>query len=150
MGGFVLDIYVEFFFRSILNLWRGAVSSHWLPVTATIISSNSRANGMGCYVVKVEYRYKLLGERYTGVHKEPFLSRNYRDDYLRHSPGGSKYPIRVNPGDCSKSVPIRGEDGVALLTGVPAPLLRSHQPTTNAPSSDRRAEYVFHTDADAQ
>ena len=150
MGSLVLDIYAEYFVRSILNLWRDATGRAWRPVTATVVSSTAAENGMGCYVVEVQYRYKLLGERYTGTHKEPFVFRNYQDAYLRHFPGGSDYPIRVNPKDQSKSVAVRGEEGAWLLIGVPELLPPSPPRSTSAPSSGPLAAYASHKDADAQ
>ena len=44
--------------------------------------------------------------RYEGTHKEPFMSfNNYAKAYLNRFPGGSEFPVRINPKDPSESIP---------------------------------------------
>jgi hypothetical protein len=48
--GLALDIYVEFFFRTIVNLTRRIGTSKW-PVLTAIVAKSERQGGMGCIVI---------------------------------------------------------------------------------------------------
>ena len=105
MAGLVIDIYIEFFFRTILNLVRRLGTSGWPVVTAIVSKSERREPGMGCTVIAIHYKYRNADMRGEGTHKEPFLFDNYAEAYLRRFPGGSEFPVRVNPKDPSHSIP---------------------------------------------
>ena len=105
MAGFVIDIYIEFFLRMIVNLIQRIGTSNW-PVTAAIVSQSERRKpGMGCTVIVIHYKYRKADMRCEGTHKEPFTFDNYAEAYLRRFPGGSEFPVRVNPKDPSRSIP---------------------------------------------
>ena len=104
MGGLVIDIYIEFFFRTILNRIRRIGSNEWLAVTAIVSKSERREPGMGCTVIVIHYKYRNAEMRYEGTHKEPFLFGNYAEAYLRRFPGGSEFPVRFNPKEPSRSI----------------------------------------------
>jgi len=97
MAGFIIDIYLEFFFRTVVIWFRRLAASDWPVRNAIVAESEFRKPGMGCRVVVIRYRYRNAGEHYDGIHKQPFLFDNYASAYLRRFPGGSEFPIRINP-----------------------------------------------------
>ena len=105
MAGFVIDIFIEFFFRTIVNLIRRIGTSEWPVVTVIVSKSERREPGFGCTVIAIHYKYRNTEMRYEGTHKEPFFFDNYAVAYLRRFPGGSEFPVRVNPKDPSCSIP---------------------------------------------
>jgi hypothetical protein len=105
MAGLVLDIYIEFFFRTIWNLIRRIGTSNWPVVIAIVSKSEKRDSGMGCTVIVIHYKYRNADLRSEGTHIEPFLFDNYAQAYLRRFPGGSEFPVRVNPNDPLRSIP---------------------------------------------
>jgi hypothetical protein len=106
MAGFALDIIIEFFFRTIVNLVRRIGTSKWPVVTAIVSNSEKRPYpGLGCTVIVIHYKYRNAEMRWEGTHKEPFIFANYAEAYLRRFPGGSEFPVRVDPIDPSCSIP---------------------------------------------
>jgi len=105
MFGTGILTFVGFFFRTIVNLIRRFGTGNW-PVVTTVVSHSERCEpGFGCTVIAIHYKFRNADMRYEGTHKEPFFFDNYADAYLRRFPGGSEFPIRVNPKDCSRSIP---------------------------------------------
>jgi hypothetical protein len=100
-----MEIYIKFFFWTIVNLIRRIGSSEWPVYTAIVSKSERPDSGLGCTVIVIHYKYRNAEMRYEGTHKEPFLFANYADAYLRRFPGGSEFPVRVNPRDPSRSIP---------------------------------------------
>jgi len=72
---------------------------------AIVSKSERRKPTMECIVIVIHYRYRNAEMRYEGTHKEPFFFDNYAEAYLRRFPGGSEFPVRVNPKDPSCSIP---------------------------------------------
>jgi hypothetical protein len=105
MGGFVIDIYIEFFFWTIVNLVRRVGTSKWPVFRAVVSKSERRKPGMGCTVIAIHYKYRNADMRREGTHKEPFIFDNYAEAYLRRFHGGSEFSVRVNPKDPSHSIP---------------------------------------------
>jgi|ERR1035437_398085 hypothetical protein len=107
MAGFVVDIIIEFFFRMSVNLLQRIGTSKWPVVTAIVSNSEKRPYpGLGCTVIVIHYKYRNAEMRYEGTHKEPFMSfDNYAEAYLNRFPGGSEFPVRINPKDPSESIP---------------------------------------------
>jgi hypothetical protein len=108
MGGLVLDIYIEFFFRTIANFIRRIGTSEWPVLTAIVFKSEKRDSGMGCTVIVIHYKFRNADLRGEGTHKEPFLFDNYAEAYLRRYPGGAEFLVRVNPENPSYSIPDEG------------------------------------------
>jgi len=100
-----MEIYIGFFFRTIGNLIRRIGTMGWPVFTATVSKSEKPDSGLGCTVIITHYKYRNAEMRYEGTHKEPFTFDNYADAYLLRFPGGSEFPIRVNPKDPSRSIP---------------------------------------------
>ena len=107
MAGFVLDIYVEFFFRIALRMVNEARSRHWPVATARVTGCDFQRAGYGCNVAVVRYEYLIEGDSYDGVYKEPFLVKTLGEEYPRRFQAGVDYPVRVKPSDPLTSVPIR-------------------------------------------
>jgi hypothetical protein len=105
MSGLVLDIFVEFYFRTVANLIRRIGTSNWPVFTAIVSKSERREPGIGCIVIVIHYKYRNADMRWEGTHKEPFIFGNYAEAYLHRFPGGSEFPVRVNPKDPSRSIP---------------------------------------------
>jgi hypothetical protein len=106
MGGLVVDIYIEFFFRTIANLIRRIGTIEWPVRTAIVTNSEKRPYpGLGCTVIVIHYKYRNAEMRWEGTHNEPFLFGNYAEAYLNRYPGGSEFPVRINPKDHSQSIP---------------------------------------------
>jgi hypothetical protein len=108
MAGFVIDIIIEFIFRTIVNFIRRIGTSKWPVVTAIVSESERRKPGMGCVVIIIRYKYRNAEMRYEGTYKQPFIFRNYADAYLRRFPGGSEFPVLVSPKHPSYSIPVEG------------------------------------------
>ena len=106
MGGLVIDIIIEFLFRTSVNLLQRIGSSKWPVVTAIVSNSEKRPYpGLGCTVIVIHYKYRNAEMRWEGTYKEPFLFGNYAQAYLNRFPGGYEFPVRVNPKDPSHSIP---------------------------------------------
>jgi len=72
---------------------------------AIVSKSERRKPGMGCTVIVIHYKYRIADIRCEGTHKGPFTFDNYAEAYLRRFPGGSEFPVRVNPKYHSHSIP---------------------------------------------
>ena len=105
MVGTGIFTFIGFFFWTVVNLVRRIGSDDW-PIIAAIVSTSERADfGWGCTVIVIRYKYRNAEKRCDGMHKEPFIFDNYAEAYLRRFPGGSEFPVRVNPEDPSNSIP---------------------------------------------
>jgi hypothetical protein len=104
MFGTGIFTFIEFFFRTIVNLIRGIGTSNW-PVVTAIVSKSERRGSGGYTVIVIHYKYRNADMRCEGTHKEPFIFANYAKAYLRRFPGGSEFPVRVDPEDLSCSIP---------------------------------------------
>ena len=102
--GFGIEVFVEYFFREAEFRVKRLAASRWPVVDAIVIESKVRDSVMGCRVIVIRYRYRNSDERFEGTHKEPFFFDNYAAAYLNRFPGGSAFPVRVNPKDHSKSI----------------------------------------------
>jgi len=105
MSGLVFDIFVEFYFRTVVNLVRRIGTSNWPVVTAIVSKSEGREPAIGCIVIVIHYKYRNADMRCEGTHKEPFIFANYAEAYLNRFPGGSEFSVRVNPKDPAQSIP---------------------------------------------
>jgi hypothetical protein len=105
----ILDVLIEFLIRLAINSFRKAGSRSWPVTTATVTrASMDKGHTGGSQMAVVTYRYVVADERFSGSYKEPFLIGGFGEDYLRRFPVGSDYPVRLNPSDPTKSVPVRG------------------------------------------
>ena|ERR1035437_4767540 len=105
MAGTGVLTFIGFFFWTIVNLIRRIGASDWPVFTAIVSKSERREPGFGCTVIAIHYKYRNAEMRCEGTHKEPFIFDNYAEAYLRRFPGGSEFPVRVDPEDPSCSIP---------------------------------------------
>jgi hypothetical protein len=108
MGGWFVDIFVEWFVRMIVNDIKLVRSRYWTTVKGVITYSNCLRAGYGCHVTDVNYDYSVGGETHSGAHEEPFMSFSNGEEYAGKFPIGSVYPVRVSPRDPSDSVAAIG------------------------------------------
>jgi hypothetical protein len=100
--------FLEFFLRVALKFTRRIGTGGW-PVTRAIVVSSIEEDGFwGCDRAVIRYKYRNTDMRFEGTHKQPFVFRNYAEAYLRRYPGGSEFPVRVNPKNPSYSIPAEG------------------------------------------
>jgi hypothetical protein len=104
MGGWFVDIFVEFLFRTVTGLVRRHRSRTWPVASATVTDSTCPRAGYGCHVAEIHYTYDVDGEPYTGTYEKPFISHRSGEDYARHFIPGTHFKVLVNPGDPSVSV----------------------------------------------
>jgi hypothetical protein len=88
-----------------VKLIRRIGTSEWPVVSAIVFKSERCKPVWGCTVIVIHYKYRNTDVRYEGTHKEPFTFANYAEAYLRRFPGGSEFPVRVNPINPSDSIP---------------------------------------------
>jgi len=105
----ILDVLIEFLIRVTINIVRRARSRSWPVVMATVTGScMDKGQTGGSQIAVVTYRYAVGTDTFTGTFKEPFLVGGFGEDYVRRFPAGCDYPVRLSPGDPSRSVPVRG------------------------------------------
>jgi len=106
MGGLVVDIFVGFFARWVINVVRGLASRDWPSVKGTVVRCHFEEHGYGGDYVVLHYRYKVDWERCHGEMKKPYMHPNYAEAFVRHHPAGSELRIRVDPKDPTRSFPV--------------------------------------------
>lgn len=84
MGGWFVDIFVEYLFRVMLRMIKRCGSSTWPIGTATVTSSACPNATYGCDVAEVYYTYRVDSELYTGINEKPFISNSSGEDYVSH------------------------------------------------------------------
>jgi hypothetical protein len=106
MGGLVIDIFIEYFYRAITRMIRRRGSGAWLVSKATVTSSSCPRAGYGCNVAEVFYTYRVDGELYTGVNEKPFIVHNSGENYVSRFAPGTEFTVRVSAKDAAIS-PVR-------------------------------------------
>ena len=118
MGGWFIDIFVEYLFRVLVRMVKRRGSSTW-PIAKAIVTSSACPNAVyGCDVAEVYYTYRVGGELYTGTNEEPFIFHDSGENYISRFALGTEFVVRVKPGDPSATI-VREEDqtGSATLSG---------------------------------
>jgi hypothetical protein len=106
MYGTGLFTFIELVIRTAINLVRRIGTSRWPVIDAIISRSEQRGFTFGFgRVVVLRYKYRNADQRFEGVYREPFYFNNYATAYLNRFPGGTAFPVRVNPKDGTRSVP---------------------------------------------
>jgi hypothetical protein len=98
MGGWFVDIFVEYMFRLITHMFRRRGSGSWPVAQATVTSSTCPKAMYGCDVAEVCYTYRVDGELYTGVNEKPFTSHDSGESYVSNFAPGTEFTVRVKPG----------------------------------------------------
>jgi len=104
MGGWFLDIWIEWIVRMIAKLIHRMRSRSWPVVDAMITSSDCPRAGYGCHVADIHYDYEFAGEAFSALHEEPFLMHALGRDYVLDHPVNSRARIRVKPGSPAVAV----------------------------------------------
>jgi Protein of unknown function (DUF3592) len=99
MGGWFVDIFVEYLFRVIVRMAKRRGSDTWPMAKATVTASGCPNAGYGCDVAEVHYTYRVDGELYTGTNEKPFISHNSGEAYVSRFIPGTEFSVRVKPGN---------------------------------------------------
>ena len=96
MGGWFLDIYLEFFIRTFVRWVRQLRAKSWPIVMAKVTTKSCRPSGIGCAVAEITYLYRVDGEPYTGLDAKPFILTNSAENYIAECSIGEELPLRVD------------------------------------------------------
>jgi hypothetical protein len=113
MGGWFVDIFVEYLFRAMSRVIRNRGSGSWSIAKANVTSSACPNAVYGCHIAEVYYAYRVNGELYTGVNEKPFISPNSGENYVKQFAPGTEFTVRINPRDPSVSI-VREGDQIGL------------------------------------
>jgi hypothetical protein len=105
MGGWFVDILVEYLFRVIVRAVRLLRSRDWPVAMGIVLSAECPRSWYGCTVASVYYEYPIAGEKYGAVYEKPFLSHDSGVEYAAQFVKGIDFKVRVKPEDPSTSVP---------------------------------------------
>ena len=124
MGGWFVDIFVEYLFRVVVRMikWRG--SGTWPVAKGTVTRSDCPKAMYGCDVAEVYYTYRVDSELYTGINEKPFISPSSGEDYVSRFVPGTEFDVRVKPEDPSVST-VREEDQIESSMPSGRPCCRS-------------------------
>lgn len=103
--------FYEFTLRVGLNLARRIGSGRWPKQAAIVVRAEANDSYWGCIVITVRYKYRNADGRFEGTHRKPFIFSNYAETYLRRFPGGSEFPVRIDPEHPARSIPANWKVG---------------------------------------
>jgi len=106
MGGWFIDIFVEYIFRVFSHAMNLVRSRKWPIVKATVLSADCPHSLYGREVATVYYEYAINGEKYGDCFGKPFISEKSGKDYAALFVKGAQFKVRVKPNDPTKSVPL--------------------------------------------
>jgi Protein of unknown function (DUF3592) len=109
MGGWFVDIFIEYLFRVMARMIKQRGSGTWPVARATVTSSSCPRAGYGCDVAEVYYKYRVGGELYTGLNEKPFIIHNSGENYISHFGPGTEFTVRVQPKDPAVSLVRDGD-----------------------------------------
>ena len=115
MGGWFVDIFVEYIVRVFLHGVNLIRSRRWSIIKATVLSASCQPAGYGCTVAEVCYEYIVNGDRYGDMFGKPFIFSESGKDYASQFVKGMDFKVRVKPDDPTKSVPLWGSRLIAPL-----------------------------------
>jgi hypothetical protein len=102
MAGLVLDIWIAFLIRTLVNAWRRIASASWPTHPGKITRFHYRHFGWGCDYGEYRYKYSVDGILYRGIYRDPYFVR--RSPAAQRSDSvGSEAQVRVSPADPTKS-----------------------------------------------
>jgi Protein of unknown function (DUF3592) len=114
MGGWFLDIFVEYIVRVFLQTANLIRSRRWPVVKAIVLSADCPRASFGCTVATVYYEYVINGEKYGDAFGKPFISHDSGQGYAARFAKGMDFKVRVKPNDPAKSIPLWGPPPVGL------------------------------------
>ncbi len=75
MGGFFIDVYIEYLVRAIIRTIQLFRSRSWSVVPATVLSAECELGGpLGCAIATVYYEYIADGQKYGSWYSRPFIN----------------------------------------------------------------------------
>src|ERR1039458_2217092 len=104
MGGWFLDIFIEYLFRVVVRFLKTRGTDTWPVVKATVTSSDCPTASFGCPITEVHYKYVVDGELYTGTHEKAFILLSSGEHYARQLAAGADLCVRLNPGNPAASI----------------------------------------------
>jgi hypothetical protein len=105
MGWLTIDIAVDYLFRTLAAFVRRIESRQWPTTNATIFRTYEPRKDWGCTSVVVRYRYLVDGEKYTAMHREPFLFDS-PGSFSRQFARGAEITVRYKKDDPSRSIAL--------------------------------------------
>lgn len=108
MGGWFVDIFVEYLFRIVFHAANLLRSRRWPIIEATVLSADCPHAAYGCEVATVYFQYVVNGEKYGDAFGKPFISHKSGEDYAAQFVKGRDCKVRLSPNDPTKSVPLWG------------------------------------------
>jgi hypothetical protein len=105
MGGWFLDIFVEYLFRVSVRAVNLLRSRRWPVAKGTVLSADCPRALYGCTVVTVYYEYVVDGKKYGAAYEKPFIWHDSGAEYASQFAVGLELKVRMKPGDPSVSVP---------------------------------------------
>jgi hypothetical protein len=109
VGGLFVDIYFFYLFKVVMYWLRARGSSEWPTANATVTAPPTSTSGYGCPSVEIVYSYRFEGELYNGFHEEPFLLVDSVTEYVTRFVEGSRFVVRVKPGEPEVSIVREGD-----------------------------------------
>ena len=104
MGGWFVDIYVEYLFRIMVRLFKTCGKGTWPVVEGTVTDSDCPASALGCPVAEIYYKYVVAGELYTGIHEKAFILLSSAEHYAHQLAAGAHLKVRLDPTSAAISV----------------------------------------------
>jgi hypothetical protein len=106
MGGWFVDIFVEYIVRVAFRAANLIRSRKWPIVKGTVLSAECPSALYGCTVATVYYEYLVDGEKYGGWYEKPFISHESGAEYANHFVKDMDFTIRVKPTNSTTTVPL--------------------------------------------
>jgi hypothetical protein len=107
--GWFIDIFIEFFYRALVRMWKIRGVSNWPLAKATVTSSACPTAFLGCPVAEIYYIYLVNGEKYTGLHKRAFIVQGSGELYADLFPPSKEISIRLKPCDPATSLVLEDD-----------------------------------------
>ena len=96
---------IEWLYRTLAHRMLRARSRNWPAAGAIVTRTHRPKNKCACDLVIIHYRYFVAGQKYRGIHKEPFMIA-LPGSFMRQYPPGKEISVRYNPNDPSRSVAL--------------------------------------------
>jgi hypothetical protein len=97
MGGWFVDIFIEWLVRMIAKIVRRIVSQSWQIVDATVTAAVYNNASYGCDITDLHFDYSFDGQEYSGLHEEPFIMGALAKDFALDNPAGANIKVRLKP-----------------------------------------------------
>jgi hypothetical protein len=104
MGGWFLEILVEYVFRVSVRTIKLLRSHSWPTQNAMVLSASCPQHSYGCTVAEVDYEYVVVGVKYADSYAKPFLWHGSGVEYAESFVKGQDFKVRLKPGLPSVSV----------------------------------------------